>query len=206
MIISLVNQKGGVGKTTVAINLAACLAEKGQKVILMDGDPQGSCIQWQNISKNNSFDVIHHPRADFHKKISMLIEGYKHAVIDAPPAIGNITRSMLAISNLAILPIGPSPLDLWSSRETVSLVKEVRKVNKKLRAKMLVCRKIVGTRLGREAKDALGVLKRQIFDQEIHQRIAYVEAMNAGKSVVEFRPSSTAADEIRNLYAEIFGE
>lgn len=205
MIISLVNQKGGVGKTTIAINLAACMAESGQKVVLIDGDPQGSCMQWQNISNNDGFDVVHYPRADFHKKISKLTEDFKHAVIDAPPAIGNITRSILAVSNLAILPIGPSSLDLWSSRETVALVREVRKVNKKLRAKMIVCRKIVGTRLGREAKDTLEILKRQVFDQEIHQRIAYVEAMNAGRSVIEFRPYSAAAEEIRNLYAEIFG-
>ena len=206
MIISIVNQKGGVGKTTIAINLAACIAERGQRVLLIDGDPQGSCFKWQNISKNSTFDVIHHPKADFHKKLTKLTQDYKHTIIDTPPAIGNITRTALAVSNLAILPIGPSPLDLWSSKDTVALISEIRKINKKLRAKMLVCRKIVGTRLGRGAKGFLETLKRQIFSQEIHQRIAYVEAMIAGKSVIEYRPSSMASEEVRSLCAEIFGE
>jgi chromosome partitioning protein len=203
MIISLVNQKGGVGKTTIAVNLSYCLTSGGHKVLLIDSDIQGSCLQWQSIADNKAFHVIHYPEADLHKSINELGAGYRHVVIDSPPGTGDISISALMTSNLAIIPVGPSPLDIWASKETVSLIKEARQYNKKLRGKLLICKKIVGTRIGREAREAMSGYKLQVFKTEISQRVAYVEAMISGLSVVQYRPNSEASREVISLCDEI---
>ena len=203
MIISLVNQKGGVGKTTIAINRSFCLSEMGHKVLLVDGDPQGSCLQWQSISDNKAFDVIHHPEADIHKRIKELARGYRYTVVDAPPGTGDITLSILLASNLAIIPITPSPLDIWSSEEIDDLIRESRKHNRKLKGKILISKKIVGTTPGREAREALKRYRLGIFKTEINQRIVYVKALISGQSVLEYEPNSDAAKEIRSLCNEI---
>ncbi len=203
MIISLVNQKGGVGKTTIAVNLASCLSERGYRTLLVDGDPQGSVLQWQSIADGHSFQVIHRPSASLLSDKKAIARGHDHVIIDAPPAIGEITRAILAVSDLAIVPIGPSPLDIWSSKETVSLFPEARKRNRRIKAKLLICRKIVGTRVGREAREALETYGMDLFASEISQRVAFVEAMISGQSVLDYAPRSEAAAEIRRLCEEI---
>ena len=203
MIISLVNQKGGAGKTTVAINLADCLSRKKYSTLLIDGDPQGSVLQWQSIADTNAFDVKHYPSPTFDASIKDLAKGYDHVVVDAPPAMGEITRSILAVSKLAIIPVGPSPLDIWSSKETLSLLRVARKRNRKLIGKLLITRKIPTTRLAREAREATETYKMKVFDTEISQRIAFVEAMIAGLSVLQYAPSSKAAREVESLCEEV---
>jgi chromosome partitioning protein len=203
MIISLVNQKGGVGKTTIAVNLASSLSEKGYGVTLVDADPQGSVLQWQSISDDHPFYVEHFPAATALGSRKALAKKGDHVIIDAPPAMGEMTRAILAVSDLAIIPIGPSPLDIWSSKETVSLFPQVKKRNRSVTAKLLICRKIVGTRVGREAREALETYGMDLFETEISQRVAFVEAMISGRSVLAHAPHSEAAKEIRALSDEI---
>ena len=205
MIISLVNQKGGVGKTTIAINLAYCIAVKtDKKALLIDADPQASCLQWQSVSGNNAFDVLHHPQDDFHMGgINELVKGYKNIVIDSPPGTSNTSLSILLVSDLAIVPITPSPFDIWSSEEISPLIKLARKTNRKLKGKLLVSRKIVGTTPARDAREALERYRMKIFETEITQRIAYVKASILGMAVMEYAHRTEASQEIESLCGEI---
>lgn len=203
MIVSLINQKGGVGKTTVAINLASGLAESGRQILVVDSDPQGSVIQWQSIAAAKEFEAVHLPNPQLKRELKSLSRRYDHTVIDSPPAIEEITRSAIELSSLAIIPIAPSPLDIWSSKETIDLVKMLGKRYRKLSSKLLIYRKIPGTRLGKEARDAMRSYDLDILSTEISQRIVFVEAMIAGLSVLKYAPKSIAADEIRSLCQEI---
>ena len=203
MIVSLINQKGGVGKTTAAVNLASGLAEAGNRILVVDADPQGSVVQWQSIADGAEFEVLHLPSPQLSKELKTVSRRYDHIVVDSPPAIEDITRAAIEVSNLAIIPIAPSPLDIWSSKETIALVNTLGKKYRKLNAKILIYRKIPGTRLGKEARDAMGSYDLDILATEISQRIVFVEAMIAGLSVLKYAPKSIAADEIRSLCKEI---
>ncbi len=203
MIISVVNQKGGVGKTTVAINLAAMLRRKNFNLVLLDTDPQGSATQWHDVEENQAVEVIHHPEPVHQSDVDMLLQSYDHIVIDVPPAIGEISRSVLAVSNLVIVPLSPSPLDIWSCWGTLEMISEVKRDNPDLKAQLLVSRKIPGTRVGREAREAMEVFETDIFDSELCQRVAYVDSMTSGVSVMQYAPGSKATREIEHLYEEI---
>jgi chromosome partitioning protein len=203
MIISLVSQKGGVGKTTLALNIGAGLARKNLRVGFIDTDPQGNAFQWQAIESNMAFEVKHLPRAISREDVASLQSRNTLLMIDTPPAIGEITFSVLGLSDLAVIPVAPSIFDIWSTRSTLSLVDEVKKVNPRLREKLLVSRKIPRTRLGRNGREAIEALEAEVFEIEISQRIAYVESMIAGVSVFQHAPNSDASREMESLCEEI---
>jgi chromosome partitioning protein len=206
MIISLVNQKGGVGKTTLAINIGAGLARRNFRVGFIDTDPQGNAFQWQAIEANLAFEVKHLPRPISREDVASLQSRDTILLIDTPPAVGEISFSVLAVSDLAVIPVAPSILDIWSTRSTISLVEEVKKTNPRLREKLLVSRKIPRTRLGRNGREAIEALEAEVFETEISQRIAYVESMITGVSVFQYAPNSDAAMEMDRLCEELTGQ
>ena len=116
-------------------------------------------MQWQSITDPPEFEVLHAPDAAIHRQIKSLSKGFRNLIIDCPPALGDITGAILKKAHLAVIPVGPSPLDIWSSRETVALVAERMKKNRRLAARLIICKKISRTRVAKEAGEIRAVYK-----------------------------------------------
>jgi chromosome partitioning protein len=110
-----------------------------------------------------------------------------------------IIVNVLDATDLVLIPVGPSALDLWSSKQILALLEKSRQKNRRMEAKVLICRKIPGTRVGREAREAVDIFGLDIVPVEICQRIAYVDAMAEGLSVQQYAPASLAAAEVNAL-------
>jgi chromosome partitioning protein len=203
MIISFVNQKGGVGKTTAAINLAASLARKNYSVALLDADPQGSAARWHAVENNQAFEVVQWPESISKEEIQLVAAGLDYLIIDSPPGRSNITREILAISNLAVIPVSPSSLDIWSCEGTLEMIAEGRRHNPELAADLLISKKIPGTRVAREIHAALATFDVAVMTAELSQRVAFIDAMKYGVSVTQYAPGSKAAEEIEVFCDEI---
>jgi len=203
MIISFVNQKGGVGKTTTAINLAIGLKKKNYNLVFIDADPQGSAVQWHAIEGNKSFEILHHPSPIHATDIRQLSMNYDYVIIDAPPAIGDISKAILAVTDLAIIPLSPSALDVWSCWGTLKMIDEIRPLNSDIEVKLLINRKIPGTKIGRDSREAMKQFQMDVFNTELCQRVAFIDAMTSGVSVMQYAPHSKAAGEIERLCEEI---
>lgn len=203
MIISFINQKGGVGKTTTAINIADSLIRRNKKLLFIDADPQGSAMHWHTMENSNTFEMLHYTEPVKKSDIEELSTHYDYLVIDAPPAIGEMTKSILAVTDLSIIPLIPSSLDIWACRGTLDMIEEIRPENSEMDVKLLINRKIPGTRVGREARETLKEFNAEVLDSELCQRVAYINAITSGVSVMEYAPKSKAAEEIEKLCDEL---
>ena len=204
MKIAILNQKGGSGKTTVSLHLAHALALKDFKVLLVDADPQGSARDWAAArSQEGPFNVVGLDRPILHKELPQLSQGYDYTIIDGAPRVTDLTRSAILASDLVIIPIQPSPLDIWAAHEVVELITEATMYKPNLSAAFLINRKIVNTAIARDVKDVLQDYAIPVLEATISQRVAFAECLNIGSTVLESAPKGTAALEIRAVVAEI---
>ena len=203
-VISLLNQKGGVGKTTLATNIAASLAQSGQRVLLIDADPQGSALDWSAARKEPSlFSVVGLPKETIHREIAKLGDGYDWVVIDGPPRVYPVAKSAIAASDIVVIPVQPSPYDVWAAKEIVDLITEVRVIKEDLKAVFAVNRKIVGTAIGRDVAQALADYPIPVLRSALSQRVGFAESAGAGMTVLETDPTGPAAKEVTALVAQI---
>ncbi len=204
-IVVVANQKGGCGKTTTAIHLAAALQELGGDAILIDADPQQSAMKWRESAKEGTglFNVVSVQRPILHEQCPSLAEKYQHVIVDCPPGLEDMTRSALMVADLAIVPLQPSPLDIWSGTEIVALIKKAQMLNEGLQARFLITRKNPTTKLGMDAQQAVAGYGLGVFKTAICQRVAMAECMIEGKTVLQYDPESASTKECRRLAAEV---
>jgi chromosome partitioning protein len=220
VVIAVANQKGGAGKTTTSINLAAGLSDMDYRVLLIDADDQASALNWRNNGGEENrlgFTIVGMPSSSLHKDVPALAKDYDVVVIDCPPGglskgnhKDNITRSAILASNVVLMPVQPSPVDYQAASYMLPLVQEVSMVRPDLRLLVLTNRRPVGNvRLGRFARTTaqeffqLDGVSVTVLETEISHRVAFAESAGAGQSVLAYQKDSKAAEEVRRLTEEV---
>jgi len=205
-IIGLLQLKGGVGRSTIATNLAGELA-RANNVVLLDCDmPQGTSASWaaiRNQIKPNTKLLT--TTATSHQELIGKIDEVQNAdyiILDSPPRIAEMARALLMLSDLIIIPVSASAAEIWACADVMELVNEAREI-REVNAYLLWTRYRAYTRLAqelhKEAKKALGL---PAMRTEMGYRVAYAEALGRGLTVCELR-DTTARNELVKLVVEV---
>lgn len=202
--IAILNQKGGVGKTTLAVHLATALARKGRRVLLVDADPQGSALDWAAARHGKPlFPVVGLPKSSIHKELPSVAANYDVVVIDGPPRVYEVARSAIMASDLVLIPVQPSPYDVWAAKEIVDLLAEAEVFKPKLRSAFVINRKIANTAIGRDVKEALSDYPVSVLGSAICQRVAFAESAAQGHTVFELDAEMRGSQEMDALADEV---
>jgi chromosome partitioning protein len=209
-IIAVVNQKGGSGKTTISMQLAGALARRGNKILVVDADPQGTATRWAASAEDQTpfpASVVGLSAANnkVHREVKKFVDDYGCIIIDCPPAADSpVPQSALLIADLALVPLIPSPLDIWAAVGIRQVITNVSDINESLKARLVMNQCQPNTTLAQEALDVLPEFGIELAKTYLRHRQVYRQSAVFGQTVHNFGIKATAAiEEIENLTDEV---
>jgi len=201
-ILTIAQQKGGSGKTTLTANLAVDLVARGHKVALIDTDPQGSLGRWFMARR----EALADPGVEFSTssawgvdyEAGKLADGYDFVLIDTPPKADSDLRPALRTADLVLVPVATSHVDLWATESVLDLAQRAGTP-----AMLVLNRTRAGTRLGAEIAQEAAKVDAELAAGTLANRIIYAETLGRGQGVRDVAPKGPAASEVASLAEEI---
>jgi chromosome partitioning protein len=202
-IVAVAGRKGGIGKSTIAGNLAAEFAAMKRTVRVLDADPQHSLVAWAEQGDGMLARVVEKVEGGAGTLRARARQAEKDAdivIVDTPPGAPDVAYEAALAADLMLLPCGPSPLDLFALKEALSLALKARaeRRSKKPRIRFVPSKVLMSTNLGRGLASSLEKMGKKVLPP-IGQRIVVAEAVSSGLTVAEYAPDSPAHEEFREL-------
>ena len=206
-VITIAQQKGGTGKTTLAVNLAlAFIKYHNHKVAIIDTDPQGSLGKWfmirsekNSLNKNLTFKTASLWGAQYESK--MLKQDHDIVIIDTPPKIESDARPAIEASDLVLIPVAPSPVDFWATEAIIEIAKKAKR-----KVLIQINRANHRSKLISKTHEYIKSINVKSTDTLIGHRQIFVASMGEGKTVVEKQRKSKAVEEIKSISNQILLE
>lgn len=203
--ISILNPKGGCGKTTLSSNLGSSLLLNGYKTLLIDTDPQGTLRDWKSMDENDiQPEIIVIDRPNLQKDLTSIAINFDYLIIDGAAKLQDMITFAVKNSDVVLIPIQPSAADIWACEALIHLIKARQEVTDGIpKAAFIISRQIKNSNLARDIDEALKQFSFPVFNSRTTQRVIYGEALSSGKSVFNIESSGEAASEIQNITKEL---
>lgn len=209
-VITIASQKGGSGKSTVTMQLAGVLSTRTEetRVFVIDADQQGTCLKWAAMAAEEApfpATVMGMTEPIIHRQLPRIRADYDFILVDTPPHAEAVASSAIIAADLVIIPVLPSPVDLWSAATTRKIVLDAQVQRPEIDCRLLLSRVVPHTALAQETVEALAVYDIPLLSTHLHQRQAYPRSALRGCTVLnlEAKSGGQAAEEVRKLTAEI---
>ncbi|MFZ9887196.1 MAG: ParA family partition ATPase [Myxococcota bacterium] len=206
LTIAMAAQKGGAGKTTIALHLADALQQAGRRVLVVDSDPQGSARTWADVAADRQVPcptVIGAGGPSMRATVVAVMETADVVIIDTPPRMAIETKTAMALADVVLVPVSPGPSDIWALGQTQETLDEVRALRPNLKARVVLNRLDRRTALGQGLGDAAAAAGLVVMEATLGNRVAFPEAIGGGQGAVSYAPKSDAANEVTTLLDEV---
>lgn len=203
-VIAFVGNKGGAGKTTLSVNLAAGLARYAETAII-DADPQNSSVHWYANADERKVTPVFRAESGLLEQVEKLKSEFDYVIADCPPSVhAPQTDTLLKIADVAMVPVQPSPVDLWATTHIEQAIAEAKHVNPALQALLIINQLETRSTLSQLIREALAEIEVAVADTAIRKRAVYKASALEGRTVFDMgKRGAEAAEELDQLIKEV---